>query len=79
MRFLIENRDELVADDFAFGLRIGHALQLVEEALYLHRRRQVKPEFVAQGVLHLLKFISCAARRCSRTRMSGETCLDYRA
>ena len=52
-----ENLDELVADDLAFLLWIADPGKFVEEAIGSIDSFEVKAEFIAQGQLHLLKFI----------------------
>ena len=55
--FVVEDCDELRADAFALGLRIGDADQLIEEALARVHGHDVEAEFLAQVLLDADKFI----------------------
>ena len=57
LRLALEDVDELVADDLAFLLRVGHAGQLVEEPVDGVSHAQVELEMVAERGLDQLRLV----------------------
>src|SRR5215472_19193268 len=53
--FFVENRDELVADDFSLSLGIGHAPELAQKALASVYCDHPQPQLVSQAVLHFFE------------------------
>src|SRR5437762_6690472 len=57
MGFAIKYFDELVADDFAFLLRINDTGQLCQESLTGVHGHQVQAQLFFQGLLYFLEFV----------------------
>src|SRR5208283_126131 len=57
MCFVIEDFDELVADDLPFSLRINHSRQFPQEAIGGIDRNQVQAEMVTQILLNFLELV----------------------
>ncbi len=55
--FIVEDRDELAADDLALRLGVGNAAQLREKALRCIHRDHVELELVAHVLLHLRELV----------------------
>ncbi len=57
LRLIVKHGDKLVADDFALGLRIGYARQLIEKARRSVDRQDVQPQLLAHGLLDFRKLV----------------------
>ena len=55
--FVVEDGDELVADDLALLLGVGHAGELGKKALACIHGHQIQTEPVAQVLLHALELV----------------------
>src|SRR6185369_5411533 len=57
LRFLVEYRDEFLADDFPLRLRISDASEFSEKTLGGVNCDQPQPEVIAQALLNLFELI----------------------